>query len=112
MDKFLLADVYGEETDCKSSWEDRTPLADGTSFTRALDREYKGQHGDVLSDLYKLTIIYAQMHKVANENPGERIIFDFYDDQEDILIELQSFFEIYNDLIPIGMTLRLNQYAR
>jgi len=51
------------------------------------------------------------MHKVANENPGERIIFDFYDDQENILRALQSFFEIHNESIPIGMTLRLNQYA-
>jgi len=47
LDKFLLAAVYGEETAGKPSWEDRTPVADGTSFSRALDKEYKGPHGDV-----------------------------------------------------------------
>ncbi len=48
---------------------------------RAIDKNYKGGHSDWLFDETKATIIYAQMHKIANENPNEEIVFDFYDDR-------------------------------
>lgn len=105
LDKLLLADVYGE-------------LPAGTSFNRAIDLKYQGEHSDYLFDATKLTLLYAQMHKVALQNPSDHIEFDFYDDrnfQEDecfsILASLGDFFSNNLDLIPNNITLRLNHYA-
>lgn len=108
LDPFLLADIYGD-------------LPDGTSYQRARDNQegkYQGPHSEWLFDETKATILYAQMHKVAQENPEEDIIFDFYDDRGnrarapiDILEHLQTFFTKYPELIPSNVTLRLNHYA-
>lgn len=98
LDTFLLADIYGD-------------LEDGASYARAMDKEYKGEHSDWLFDDTKVTVLYAQMHKIAMENPYEDIVFDFYDDRQDILNELAHFFAKYVELVPGNITLRLNKYA-
>jgi hypothetical protein len=105
LDPFLLADIYGA-------------LPSGESYAHAIDKDYKGSHSDWLFDETKATIIYAQMHKSALENPNEEIIFDFYDDRgfgmrapKDILEELHEFFSKNPELIPPNVTLRLNHYA-
>lgn len=110
LDKFLLADVFGDKIEGEISWKQRRTLADGTSFERATNPHYLGPHPEYLNDANKLIIIYAQMHKIASEHPDELIQFDFYDDQENILRALESFFETYTIFIPDGMTLRLHQY--
>lgn len=107
LDTFLLADVYGD-------------LRDGESFERAINNEDGTQfeHQDWRFDEEKLTILYAQIHKAAVDNPGEEIVFDFYDDRgngrlykTDILEKLKDFFEKYPQMIPTNVTLRLNHYA-
>lgn len=107
-DPFLLADIYGN-------------LPSGTSYDRAMhlfDHTYSGDHSDWIFDDTKASLIYAQMHKVALENPTEEIIFDFYDDRgfgarapKDILEDLREFFSKNPELIPPNVTLRLNHYA-
>lgn len=97
LDKFLLADVYGQ-------------LPSGTSFNKAQDDiEGVEQHASWVFDESKATLLYAQMHKLAHEHLDEHITFDFYDDREDILDGLHSFFN--PALIPQNITLRLHQYA-
>ncbi|OGT36714.1 MAG: hypothetical protein A3F12_00325 [Gammaproteobacteria bacterium RIFCSPHIGHO2_12_FULL_38_14] len=70
-------------------------------------------------DNTKLSILYAQMHKIASENPDADIEFNFYDDKNagdpaansvGILQELKAFFNKHPDLIPHNVTLNLHHY--
>ena len=86
-DGFLLADAFAD-------------LPPGTSFARATDAKYTGEHAchrfddprHVRKDENKCLLLYAQMQKVALENPHEKIIFNFYDDRDDILQNLSRFY--------------------
>lgn len=98
LDKFLLADIYGD-------------LPDGTSFNRAMDENYKEDHSPWAFDFSKVTILYAQMHKIAIDHPNKKIQFDFYDDLDEILNTLHVFYSKNTDLMPSNVTLRLHHYA-
>lgn len=100
-DPFLLADLYGN-------------LPDGTSYKRIKDKNYEGSHSEFKFDEYKVTLIYAQMHKIANKHPETSIVFDFYDDRgkkKDILDHLRLFYTTHHELIPTNITLGLHHYA-
>lgn len=103
LDTFLLADIYGD-------------LDNGVSFERALNQKNQDtQHAEYKFDHTKLSIIYAQVHKIANQYPNEDFHFDFYDDQglrddPDILEWLHQYFTIYPELLPTNCTLRLHHY--
>lgn len=104
LDPFILADIYGD-------------APDGTSFAQAINNDYKGAHNTWMFDESKVTPLYAQIHKIANANPSEEIIFDFYDDKGNSIIKkqmldkLDDFFNKTPNLIPANVTLRLNHYA-
>lgn len=68
------------------------------------------KHPQTYFDTSKVTLLYAQIHKTAIENPTADIIYDFYDDRSDILEMLRVFFGEYPEFIPENVTLRLNQY--
>ncbi|MGE3920979.1 MAG: hypothetical protein AB7F64_08660, partial [Gammaproteobacteria bacterium] len=71
------------------------------------------QHACWVFDESKITLLYAQMHMAACQalnDPNARIIFNFRDDREDILTELNEYFEKYPGLIPENMVLNLYQY--
>ena len=105
LDGFLLADAFAD-------------LAPGTSFSRATDAKYTGEHAchrfddprHVRKDERKCLLLYAQMQKVALENPHEKITFNFYDDRDDILQGLFAFYHKNRSLIPANLTLNLYQY--
>lgn len=61
-------------------------------------------------DERKLTLIYAQIHKAASDNPSANITFDFYDDRQDILSALCEFFQKYPHMMPANVKLQLNHY--
>ena len=99
-DPFLLADIYGN-------------LKSGTSYSRAVGEkevEKEWEHAKWMFDETKATILYAQMHKMACDNPEEEIVFDFYDDRKNILESLQGFYKKYPELIPLNVTLNLCKY--
>ncbi|MDP1574752.1 MAG: pentapeptide repeat-containing protein [Coxiellaceae bacterium] len=96
-DEFLLADIFQKQ-------------AAGTEATRIQENKNTG-NDPVPSDKNKLSILYAQLHKIASENPDADIVFDFYDDKTDILDSLNTFFEKNPDLIPNNVTLQLHRYA-
>lgn len=102
LDPFLLADIYGD-------------LADELSYYRTMDESYQEKHSDWLSDESKATILYAQMHRMANAHPGEEIIFDFYDGRSlggyHDLQPLSKFYNQYQWVIPHNVILRLNHYT-
>lgn len=97
-DTFLLADIYGD-------------LPAGTSYLRALEPNPENStHSNWVFDESKVSVLYAQIHKTALENPNEEIEFEFYDDRADILNQLKGFFN-KTDLIPKHVRLKLHQYA-
>ncbi len=110
LDNFLLGDIYND-------------LPDGTCFKQALKhiaknhKDYKEFNEKKFKSLYnwthdesKLTVIYAQIHKVSLEHPNDPIHFNFFDDREDILKQLHAYFSKYPDLIPSNVILNLKQY--
>lgn len=104
LNTFLLADVYGD-------------VPDGTAFRHALDSSYCEKHHDWIFDETKITIVYAQTHKIATMYPDDVIIFDFYDDRGigswgdiDILEHLEHYFGTYSTMLPSNVSLRLNHY--
>jgi len=105
LDTFLLADIYGKREDGNSFALAMSALESGDIFKNS------SEHAEWKPDETKMSILYAQMHRVASQYPSEEIIFDFYDDKDKILDSLYSFYEQYKELIPSNVTLRLNQYA-
>lgn len=103
VDDFLMADLYlGKKNGTHFNEDIQKNLS-----TKAMDPAYKV---DILCDTSKLTLLYAQMQKMASENPNKKIVFDFYDDLLGLLIPLQAFFQKHPDWIPSNLTLRLNLY--
>lgn len=97
-DPFLMADIYGN-------------LPNGESFRRAIDPDYKDPHAGCIVDASKLTLLYAQIHKLANENPDKRISFEFYDDKLEITEGLFAYFKTHPTLIPANLDLCIRIYA-
>ena len=95
-------------------YADVTP---GTSFDLAVKTPNSTQN-TCIDDAGKAALLYAQIHKLANQCPNESILFDFYDDRgldvweegDDVLEYLHSFFTKHPELLPNNMTLRLNHY--
>lgn len=101
VDKYLLADTYGK-------------VANGENCSKALKNSQSYQFADWLFDDSKLTIVYAQIHKIASENPSAEITYDFYDDRylnKDILKGLADFFTANPDLVPHNLRIRFHHYA-
>lgn len=131
LDRFLMADIYGDlpgglsferaleamqPTEPKSKGVFETLKSYVVSDTREESERVK--HHDWVFDETKMTILYAQMHKIANEHPDQEIVFEFYDDRglgmrtpHDILEYLNGFFCANSALIPSNVTLRLHHYA-
>ena len=97
LDPTLLADIFGN-------------LPAGESYRRAMTTDYRGDHAETYFDETKLTLVYAQIHKAAMDNPGADIIYDFYDDREDILRILHRFFKKFPELLPSNVNMRLHRY--
>ncbi|QGO66149.1 hypothetical protein Psal073_01097 [Piscirickettsia salmonis] len=100
-DPLLMADIYNN-----------LPL--GESFRQALQDYHTPEKHDqdphTQPDSSKLTLLYAQMHKAATENPDDIVTYEFYDDRKDILLSLQEIFESDPHMIPKNITLYLNHY--
>jgi hypothetical protein len=96
-DDFLLADIYGD-------------LDDGTSYARAIDDSYTGEHANWHFDDTKVSVLYAQMQRAAFAYSSDTIVFEFYDDRSDIIVSLGEFYQEYKELIPANITLNINSY--
>lgn len=98
LDSFLVADIFGN-------------LEAGVSFSLGVKADPNDNHADCKFDMTKVSILYAQMHKIAYENPKEPIAFEFFDDKGEILGSLEHFYNKYPELMPENVCLRLNHYA-
>lgn len=102
IDDFLLADAYGNHRPGYSYLAASTPEYDA--------KEFQSIHPKSYLDETMLTIVYAQMHQAAMNNPDKPIIYEYYSANHDVLAELYSFFEKNPALIPRNVTLQLNTY--
>lgn len=113
---FVLSDL---ETD---------PVVIGQMFQKFKEMEYLEENGsykndatinkfekdgikDQIDDESKVSLVFAQMHLAAMENPDDEIEFNFYDDRKDIMERVQKFFKEYPELIPKNVTLNLKGYS-
>jgi hypothetical protein len=98
-DNFLMADLYND-------------LPPGKSFSLATSTtSFTGKHPDYIFDKSKITLLYAQIHKLASQYPTTDIMFDFYDDSSIILTKLTNYFLLHKDHLPKNVTLRLYEYS-
>jgi len=63
-----------------------------------------------IGDDTKVTIIYAQAHKIASENPAAIITYNVYDDRTDILTKIKEFYAAYPHILPHNIVLNLHHY--
>jgi hypothetical protein len=66
-------------------------------------------HANWSFDNTKVSILYAQMHKLATENPDAEILFNFFDDKEEILDALTAYFSD-GVMMPSNVKLALYSY--
>jgi hypothetical protein len=59
---------------------------------------------------YKIELLYAQMHRLANKYANKPIEFHFYDDLTENLDALHNFYNVNTKAIPNNVTLILHQY--
>ncbi len=109
LDEMLLGDIYND-------------LPDGTCFRKALkyiknSKDYIMAKlpediffPDWLHDDSKLTLLYAQMHKMSLKYPNDILNYNFVDDREDIVTNLYEYFIQYPEMIPHNVTLNLKKY--
>lgn len=106
-DPLLMADIYSDQAPGSA-------IHAAQSLQDAGDRYRQGVNINAqpewLADDKKLSVLMAQMHKVAAENSKDTITFEFFDDRSDILDSLKNYFEKYPTLIPSNVTLKLNRY--
>ena len=110
LDKMLLSDIqndrqFGHNFDSAiaKQFDDGYDYdTDNIDFSQKID--------EWVFDQQKLTILYAQIHKAANDNPKSEIVFDFYDDRDDILDALGDYFKKYPHMLPDNVELNLNHY--
>ena len=88
----------------------------GASFANIINNEPFNFNKSFI-DESKFLIIYAQMHKIAVENPGANIQFDFFESKEEVLAGdnynldndgLIDLFSRHPDLIPDNVQLNLH----
>lgn len=97
LDRFLLADIHSNVTE-------------GTSFEQAINPLHTGPYNETVFDRSKITLIYAQIHKLACDHRGKQITYRFYDDRRDILDDLILFLIHHLDWIPDQMIIELYCY--
>ncbi len=95
-------------------------LPHGESFCRSLAEQpdcwpsflkHAEMNADCLLDQWKISLLYAQIHKFACENPGARNFY-FFDDNTEILESLHTFFSFNNGMfMPKGITLHLHKVS-
>ncbi len=110
-DPFLLGDLYSQKEH-------------GYTYQQALElqKNHKHRYSDELTaqkvagisswafDHKKVSVIYAQMQKLALENPDSDIEYHFIDDREDIHEAVESFFKANPEMIPGNVKLKTIRY--
>lgn len=97
VDRYLLADTYYTR-------------APGQTFTAAVNNVGDNKNSEWLYDDSKLTIVFPHIQKIAKEHRHATIIYNFYDDKQEIINGLIKIFSQHPDLIKRGVIVRLHAY--
>ena len=89
-DPFLLADLYNNLPAGEAYQKACSLLNESHDYDD--DTFHKKEHLNWLHDESKLSILIAQIHKLASEHPDDEIEFYFFDDKKEILDGLSAFF--------------------
>lgn len=116
IEPFLMADIYGrakERNGIVRPIQERNCAA-GDSYKNILRAEYKHEdieHAEWMFDDSKISLIYAQAHRVASLHPTDaEIVIDFYDDTNSILKAVSNFFSKHPELLPSNVRLNIKKY--
>ncbi len=108
---FLLADISDPDHLHPDGYSYDLALRELTwKKEKRADQKSPYSHPETLVDEVKFPLVYAQMHKLASENPNDQIVFDLYDDRESIHQRLQRIFDEYPEFIPPNVTFRMFHY--
>lgn len=113
-DTYLLADTTNKLIPGSSFLKAEKAIAQRNKEVIKSDDEETAEHPTwmPLSDESKLSVLYAQIHRIASLHPHtEAITYTFYDDRQDILDNLYQVFSQNPNLIPPNVTLQLYQYS-
>ena len=137
LDRFLMADLYHDLHEGTSfdlilkkishdAWLNLSQEQKESMPPENFDPNYdpKIQHPQWVFDESKITLTYAQLHKIAQDakddveklSPRDNdlnycVLFNFHDDREDILKYLDLYYAGHPELIPKSIVLNLYQYA-
>lgn len=113
-DPFLIGDIKRKKAKKHSHLEAGACYKDFMQFFQG-EREtlptYKCVGPNGLTDSSKISLIYAQVHKLANDHPGKKIEFDFFGDDNDIHSSINEFFKANSWLLPKNVQLNLHIYC-
>jgi hypothetical protein len=96
LDKFLMADIYGDHKA-------------GVSFQRIIDelagKDVGEEHSYYIYDARKFSLLYAIMHYLASSRCHHNITAIVMDDMEDIYTSLMAAFSDHDVLVPKNISL-------
>lgn len=98
LDPYLLADSFGNRRH-------------GENYHHAVSLHHVYEFADAPFDDSKIILLYAQTHKLASEHRGAKIIFNFFDDRDDILAGLYHFYSSHPEFLPENIELCLYEYS-
>ncbi|CAM4483128.1 MAG: hypothetical protein LEGION0403_FIIPPAGN_02504 [Legionella sp.] len=117
IEPFLMADIYGAAKTRHGVDRpiDQRNCAAGDSYKNILRAQYQQnkdiEHAEWVFDNNKVSLIYAQAHRVASLHPSETsIVIDFYDDSDGILKRVGNFFSSFPHLLPQNVQLNIKKY--
>lgn len=111
IDGFLLADLNDELSNPGDHYKAALQKEkDDPGEYYNLDPKYAWDQ--CIYDSSKFILLYAQIHYLASkaENRNKKIVYQFWDDMEDIRENLQGFFSANPDLLPDNVTLWVKPY--
>ena len=113
-DTFLQSDLFGDLEFGTNFQAMQEVFKSGTNIEQLESVSRLNKHGEEvnllnlphLTDCSKLSIIYTQLHYLANIIPGNYMLH-FFDDREDILDQIQAFYSSNLRLVPATAALQL-----
>ncbi|HHF7368160.1 TPA: hypothetical protein ACPSKY_003311 [Legionella bozemanae] len=109
-DGFLMGDIYSEKAHGHTLQGAEKLLKQRHQYETSLIPNTGLGISKWINDENKISLIYAQIQKLALEHPEDQIEFSFFDDREDILEAVERFFENNKELIPGNVKIKTFRY--
>lgn len=110
-DDFLMGDLYSEKEHGHTIKKAEDILKGQAQYEADIKPNDVLHISNWLNDKDKISLIYAQIQKLALEHPDDQIEYAFFDDQEKILEAIESFYENNKELIPGNVKIKTFRYS-